>query len=165
MRRCLFPVLLVLVVLIALELVGAVVLRAYPSIEKTRAGLIGDVDFSDALNTASQAYLLYIPTPNYVRDGIAQHNAQGYRGVAVPLARSKDSLRILFMGGLQHTVKRSMTLMTAIQPSLVSCWPQMCVSRSGKLKSSMRVCDGVLRQKFLTIICSSFGITVQMSWC
>lgn len=98
-RQILFPFLLFCMVVSVFEAAGMVLLRVYPAIEKTRQCLAGDVAFSDALNTVSQAYLLYIPAPGFSSNGVVQHNAQGYRGDSVPLVRSPDSLRILFMGG------------------------------------------------------------------
>ncbi len=51
-------------------------------------------------NTIGQPYLLYICAPNYAhpRNG-PQHNADGYRGKAVPLERRPGVLRVLCLGG------------------------------------------------------------------
>ncbi len=51
-------------------------------------------------NTIGQAYLLYICAPNYVHpQNGPQHNADGYRGNAVPLERRPGVLRVLCLGG------------------------------------------------------------------
>lgn len=51
-------------------------------------------------NTIGQPYLLYISAPNYThpRHG-PQHNADGYRGRAVPLEKQPGVLRVVCLGG------------------------------------------------------------------
>lgn len=98
-RKILFSVISFLLVVLVMELAGAVILHLYPAINKTRHYLAGEAQFQDALNVVSQAYLLYIPAPGFKSHDMIQHNAQGYRGDAVPFARQADSLRVLFMGG------------------------------------------------------------------
>jgi len=98
-RKVFFPLTGFLLAVLLLEVVGTFILRMYPAIAKTREYLSGETQFSDALNVVSQAYLLYIPTPSFKSHDAIQHNAQGYRGEAVPFARPQNSLRVLFMGG------------------------------------------------------------------
>ena len=51
-------------------------------------------------NTIGQPYLLYICAPNYEHpQNGPQHNADGYRGRAVPLDRQPGVLRVLCLGG------------------------------------------------------------------
>jgi lysophospholipase L1-like esterase len=89
------------VVLIAafLEFVGAVILYTYPAVQKSREQLQGKHLAETAVNATPQAYLLYIPTPLFNANGFQQNNADGYRGEAIPLQRSPDSFRVLFLGG------------------------------------------------------------------
>lgn len=92
---------MLVLIAIFLEAIAAFVLKRYPDIETTRQYLRGEQQFQLDMNSIPQAYLLYIPAPNYVTpwNKIKQNNAEGYRGESIPLARSADSLRILFMGG------------------------------------------------------------------
>jgi lysophospholipase L1-like esterase len=66
--------------------------------EKLRLRLLG-LGRSDFQKAIGQPYLLYIPTPNLVEDGVRQHNEQGYRGRAVPMRRTPGVLRVLCLGG------------------------------------------------------------------
>ena len=51
-------------------------------------------------NTIGQAYLLYASAPNYANERFGlQHNADGYRGKAVPLDKQPGVLRVLCLGG------------------------------------------------------------------
>lgn len=50
-------------------------------------------------NTIGQAYLLYTPAPNYKGAQHGYHNADGYRGKAVPLDKREGVLRVLCLGG------------------------------------------------------------------
>jgi len=51
-------------------------------------------------NTIGQAYLLYASAPNYANERFGlQHNADGYRGQAVPLDKPPGVLRVLCLGG------------------------------------------------------------------
>lgn len=100
-KNTLFFLMMFSVMVVLLEVVAAFVLKRYPDIEITRQYLRGQKQFQLDMNSVSQAYLLYIPTPNYVTpwNNIKQNNAEGYRGDSIPLQRSADSLRILFLGG------------------------------------------------------------------
>jgi lysophospholipase L1-like esterase len=99
-KQFFFKVALLVCVLLGIEAVGWYVLGAVPDMEKTRRLLLSNKPSQAWLNTVSQPYLLYISAPNYSKGGFKQHNAQGYRGEAVPLRRQSDNtLRILFMGG------------------------------------------------------------------
>ncbi|HNI38424.1 MAG TPA: hypothetical protein PKZ68_09015, partial [Pseudomonadales bacterium] len=100
-KKIIFSLVMLLLVVIALEVMAAFVLNRNPNIETTRQYLRGEQQMQLDMNSVPQAYLLYIPAPNYVTpaDNIKQNNADGYRGEAIPLQRSLDSLRILFMGG------------------------------------------------------------------
>jgi lysophospholipase L1-like esterase len=63
-----------------------------------RAMLIGNKDPKMLPRYLTLPYLGYIPYPGYERDGVVQHNEDGYRGEKVPLKRSAK-YRILCMGG------------------------------------------------------------------
>lgn len=82
-----------------LEGVSYGLLWRYPSISSTRELLLGDKLAQTDVNATSQAYLLYIPTPNFTANGVQQNNAQGYRGEAISVQRSANTLRVLFLGG------------------------------------------------------------------
>lgn len=100
-RKFLFSVILFLLVVFGVEFGAGILLERYPIIERMRECLSGEQQFETDLNSVSQAYLLYIPKPNYVTPGkgIQQNNADGYRGERVPLQRTPNSIRILFLGG------------------------------------------------------------------
>ncbi len=101
-RNRLFACALAILVLGAMEAVGRVAIRvAGPPTEALRLLLMGDEQarIVHAQNSVSQAYLLYIPAPNFEALGVLQNNAHGYRGPLVPLERTAGRLRILFMGG------------------------------------------------------------------
>jgi len=71
-----------------------------PGWEKTRQLMSGEA-VPDPLYqmSLSQAYLLYIPSPNYADAAGPQHNAQGYRGKPVAFRRTPGVARILCLGG------------------------------------------------------------------
>ncbi|MFB3040279.1 MAG: SGNH/GDSL hydrolase family protein [Candidatus Poribacteria bacterium] len=75
--------------------------RFFPRYEIVRQMLLGSNSrqIIHTQNSIGQAYLLYIPAPNFSKHGSLQHNEQGYRGAAVPLNRAPGKLRILFLGG------------------------------------------------------------------
>ena len=100
-KKTMFSLMMLALIVILLEMLSAFVLKRYPDIETTRQYLRGEKQFQLDMNSVSQAYLLYIPAPNYVSpsNNIKQNNAEGYRGESIPLQRSPDSVRILFMGG------------------------------------------------------------------
>jgi len=71
-----------------------------PGWEKTRQLMAGEVIPTPGYQfSVSQAYLLYIPSPNYSDAAGVQHNAQGYRGKAVDLRRTPGVVRVLCLGG------------------------------------------------------------------
>jgi hypothetical protein len=71
-----------------------------PGWEKTRQLMAGEaVPEPEYQMSISQAYLLYIPSPNYADAAGPQHNSQGYRGRAVDLRRTPGVLRVLCLGG------------------------------------------------------------------
>jgi len=98
-REWIFHGAAVLLVAVLLEGVGYWILHTYPAIEKTRELLQGTIQPETDVNATPQAYLLYIPTPNFSSHGFQQNNSQGYRGSAVPLAHPPNTLRVLFLGG------------------------------------------------------------------
>jgi lysophospholipase L1-like esterase len=100
-RNTIFSLAMLALIGFSLETISAFVLKQYPDIETTRQYLLGEQQFQLEMNSVSQAYLLYIPAPNYVTpwNNVKQNNAEGYRGESIPLQRSPDSLRILFLGG------------------------------------------------------------------
>ena len=65
---------------------------------RLRAMLMGNDDPELFPRYLSQPYLGYIPYPGYQKNGVRQHNMDGYRGEAVPRQKSAK-LRILCMGG------------------------------------------------------------------
>ncbi|MEZ5539793.1 MAG: hypothetical protein R3E63_07565 [Pseudomonadales bacterium] len=146
---------MLLLVIIALEVIAAFVLNRNPSIETTRQYLRGEQQMQLDMNSVPQAYLLYIPAPNYVTpvDNIKQNNADGYRGEAIPLQRSLDSLRILFMGG-------STTYGEGVahpEEAFLLKWGNYCkkmrVFLVNGLRLLMPVCALVRLQKYSRIIC------------
>jgi lysophospholipase L1-like esterase len=98
-RNIFFYLLGFLLVAGVLEGVSYVLLGHYQAIASTRELLLGDKLAQTDVNATPQAYLLYIPTPNFTANGVQQNNAQGYRGEAIPVQRSANTLRVLFLGG------------------------------------------------------------------
>lgn len=85
---------------LAAELIAAGIMT--PSCKIGRRILRGkeNVQLVRTQNTIGQAYLLYICAPNYSHPlNGPQHNADGYRGKAVPLERRPGVLRVLCLGG------------------------------------------------------------------
>ena len=91
-KKTMFSLMMLALIVILLEMLSAFVLKRYPDIETTRQYLRGEKQFQLDMNSVSQAYLLYIPAPNYVSpsNNIKQNNAEGYRGESIPLQRSPD---------------------------------------------------------------------------
>jgi lysophospholipase L1-like esterase len=90
----------VLLQVLACEAVARVLFLWVPRLEKTRRLLRGELEFEPTFQySVGQAYLLYVPTPNYKNDSGLQHNAHGYRGKALPQARTPGVARILCLGG------------------------------------------------------------------
>lgn len=98
-REWIFHSFAILLVALTLEFAGGVLLHKYPALQKSREQLQGKLKAETDVNATPQAYLLYIPTPGFSTKNFQQNNAQGYRGDAVALTRSPDSIRILFLGG------------------------------------------------------------------
>ncbi|MCE9616101.1 MAG: hypothetical protein K8T26_17655 [Lentisphaerae bacterium] len=89
------------------EVVARVWFRRQPQVERLRAFLAGEIAFDEnSYDTApqltvkyiGQAYLNYVPAPNW-RDGVNYHNEMGFRGRAVPVARTPGVARVLCLGG------------------------------------------------------------------
>lgn len=106
-RRWAFRLLLALIIVGFIELCGFVAMMlashplpymSYGDYFKVRKNLLGTATGEDLPRYTPVATLNYIPTPGYVYGGLVQHNAAGYRGPLVPLAKS-DKKRILFLGG------------------------------------------------------------------
>lgn len=101
-RRYVFLTILVLLLAMTLEGAARVVFAAVPAWEKRRLLLRGEIDLGPtgaAQYSVGQAYLLYVPSPNFHDDSGLSHNAHGYRGKALPQARTPRVARILFLGG------------------------------------------------------------------
>lgn len=103
-RKLFFWLILVLLIITVLELFGWVFMRFVlpKKYSLAREILLGAEEKQFALeqNTIGQAYLLYIPAPDFSRREYGkQHNEHGYRGKAVPLERRPGVIRILCLGG------------------------------------------------------------------
>ena len=102
-KRIIFFAILFIIVITACEVMAWAAIRLYfPQYVIARRLLMGDQSqyYTRAQATIGQAYLLYVPAPNYTdNQGIMQHNEDGYRGKWVPLQRSQGKPRILFLGG------------------------------------------------------------------
>lgn len=100
LKRCSFIAVLILLQIVVLEGAARVAFRLVPRWEKIRRLLRGDDDYGPAFQySAGQAYLLYIPAPNYKNDSGLEHNSQGYRGKPLRQARTPGVARILCLGG------------------------------------------------------------------
>lgn len=100
LKRWIFGLILVALVLLVVELIGAKLMT--PACEIGRRILLGreNVQLIRAQNTIGQSYLNYICAPNYSHPvNGPQHNADGYRGKAVKLERRPGVLRVLCLGG------------------------------------------------------------------
>lgn len=99
-KRWLFGAILAGLFVLLLEWAGWMLLT--PSCRVGRRILRGqeNIQLVREQNTIGQAYLGYICAPNYVHPQFGpQHNADGYRGKAVPLERRPGVLRVLCLGG------------------------------------------------------------------
>ncbi|MCB4757686.1 MAG: hypothetical protein LHV69_11770, partial [Elusimicrobia bacterium] len=97
-RRLTYILLSITITVIGLEVLARLFF-AFDSrgFEKTRKVMVGEILADQPLQRViDQAYLLYIPTPNYRPAG---HNAHGYRGKIVPLERAPRVKRVLCLGG------------------------------------------------------------------
>lgn len=106
-QNILFKLLLLLMLIAACELVGFIALwlnsrqsdfLANKSYFRIRAMLQGSKKPEELPRFLSLPYLGYIPYPGFTKNGILQHNADGYRGTQVPLAHS-GKYRVLCLGG------------------------------------------------------------------
>ncbi|MFO0974207.1 MAG: glycosyltransferase [Phycisphaerae bacterium] len=100
-RRLLFAALTALGVLMTGELLVRAAYRLWlPRYEAVRMVLAGE-PFALPLfqNSVSQPYLHYVPAPNYRTRAGLEHNAAGFRGRDVPLARTPGVARVLCLGG------------------------------------------------------------------
>jgi len=71
-----------------------------PQCELIRLGLLGEqTGFSASAKVSGQPYLTLVDTPNYANHFGPQHNAQGFRGEAVPMRRTPGAARVLCLGG------------------------------------------------------------------
>lgn len=119
----LFSIFLFLLVIFSIEFGAGLILQRYPDIETVRQYLAGEKQYEIDMNSVAQAYLLYVPKPNYVTPGenIKQNNADGYRGERVPLQRIPNSIRILFLGGSTTYGEGYCTQKTLILRNLEKC--------------------------------------------
>lgn len=99
LKSFLFTLLAIGIVVGVLEGLAGVVLAKLPAIGKTRELLLGQALAQTDVNATPQAYLLYVPTPGFASHGVQQNNTQAYRGEAVPVRRTPDTLRVLCLGG------------------------------------------------------------------
>lgn len=101
LKLALFWLLLLAIVAGTCEGMARLTLRlSLPGWEKTRQLMAGEaVPDPRYQMSISQAYLLYIPSPNYADAAGVQHNSQGYRGKAVQLRRTPGVVRVLCLGG------------------------------------------------------------------
>jgi lysophospholipase L1-like esterase len=98
-RRRIYKILILSLVLGVMEASSRLVLsHVFPTWDRARRGLMGEV-ISAFQNTIGQSYLNYVATPGFRDEHGLQHNRHGYRGKLVPLQRSKDTLRIVCLGG------------------------------------------------------------------
>lgn len=99
LKTVLFTLLAISIVVGSLEGLASLQMAKFPAIGKIREILLGRALAETDVNATPQAYLLYVPTPGFVSNGVQQNNAQAYRGEAVPVSRSPDTLRVLCLGG------------------------------------------------------------------
>lgn len=101
-KKYAFMVVLALLLAVAFEGLARVAFLLLPAWERTRLLLRRDIDpgpTGSAQYSIGQAYLLYIPSPNYHNESGLSHNAHGYRGKVLPQAKRPGVARILFLGG------------------------------------------------------------------
>lgn len=107
LRPLVFRGILLILVLFLLECIGyfglwinsrSVDWLANKNYFNLRAMLAGDDNPGLFPRFLTLPYLGYIPFPGYLKDGVIQHNEDGYRGKRVPMLKG-DKLRILFIGG------------------------------------------------------------------
>lgn len=99
LKKKIFGGVLFILVLGLVELTARVVMPA--PYQTGRRILLGadDSPLVRMQNTVGQAYLLYTPAPNYKGAEHGYHNADGYRGKAVPFEKQEGVLRVLCLGG------------------------------------------------------------------
>lgn len=101
-KKFLFKIVGIILVFFVLETTGWIILKFIkPYYAVARKIMLGSQKDFIVRGQASvpQPYLLYIPAPHFVSNGVVQHNEHGYRGEKVPLRRKPNTTRILFMGG------------------------------------------------------------------
>jgi len=101
-KETIFKIIILVFVLVFIEVTSHIVLKIFfPKHAIVRQILLGtsDATLLHAHNSIGQPYLNYIPAPGYKKNGLEQHNKHGYRGALVPLERSENTLRVLFLGG------------------------------------------------------------------
>ena len=101
-NRTIFVIAMLSLPIIAVELSSLFVLKAVlpDSLLVTSRVLKGDKTIHTQFqNSIGQSFLHYIPAPNFSIGKDYQHNAQGYRGKAVPFDKEPGTYRILFLGG------------------------------------------------------------------
>ena len=101
-RRILFRIVALGLVLAFGELVSWFVLaKIVPDWDQQRRAWSGQgIPTSQQYRMIGQPYLLMVPCPGWTDgSGVVQHNMQGFRGAAVPLARTPGVARVLCLGG------------------------------------------------------------------
>src|SRR5262245_19293545 len=94
-RKWIFIAIFCVIQVIILEVVARRTCRVAPKPENYRQLLRGEVDLGPAAQySIGQAYLLYIPAPNFHDESGLEHNAHGYRGRILPQARTPGVARI-----------------------------------------------------------------------
>ena len=65
---------------------------------RVRAMLMGNKEGDQLPRYLTLPYLGYVPYPGYAKNGVVQHNRDGYRGTRVPLIKT-HKFRVLCLGG------------------------------------------------------------------
>lgn len=100
MKKVAFRFVAVVLGLVLAESAVRVLFVLRPTLEKKRQYLLGVQDPYETFQfSLAQAYLHYIPIPNFARNGVLDHNSQGYRGRAVRLEKDPGTLRVICLGG------------------------------------------------------------------
>ena len=99
-RRLAFGLVALVLVAGVVEGAARLVFVALPDFERTRLALRGELgEGARFQRCVGQPYLLYVPSPNFRDEHGLQHNADGYRGPRIPVARGDGVARVLFLGG------------------------------------------------------------------
>lgn len=100
MKKAVFGFVAVVLGLVLAEAAVRVLFALRPALEKKRQYLLGAQNPYESFQfSLAQAYLHYIPIPNFAHNGILDHNGQGYRGRAVRLDKAPGTLRVICLGG------------------------------------------------------------------